>query len=93
MWQAVNDKLLVLKKTLDEGDQGALKEIRQTLLGLVAPPELVCSYCFVVRTLRHNHLLLFLHISNLGCGCSFLQHMILNHIKFHIRTLKLCSLT
>lgn len=39
--QAVNDKLLVLKKTLDEGDQGALKEIRQTLLGLVAPPELV----------------------------------------------------
>ncbi|KAL1222830.1 Alpha-glucan water dikinase 1 [Cardamine amara subsp. amara] len=39
--QAVNEKLLALKKSLDEGDQGALKEIRETVLGLVAPPELV----------------------------------------------------
>ncbi|XP_010458437.1 PREDICTED: alpha-glucan water dikinase 1, chloroplastic [Camelina sativa] len=39
--QTVNEKLLVLKKTLDGGDQGALKEIRETLLGLVAPAELV----------------------------------------------------
>ncbi|CAN8305598.1 unnamed protein product [Cochlearia groenlandica] len=39
--QAVNEKLLVLKKSLDEGNQEALKEIRETVLGLVAPAELV----------------------------------------------------
>uniref|UniRef100_A0A1J3IBP2 alpha-glucan, water dikinase n=1 Tax=Noccaea caerulescens TaxID=107243 RepID=A0A1J3IBP2_NOCCA len=39
--QAVSEKLQVLKKSLDEGDQGALGEIRKTLLGLVAPAELV----------------------------------------------------
>lgn len=41
MWQAVSEKLQVLKKSLDEGDQDALGEIRKTVLGLVAPPELV----------------------------------------------------
>ncbi|KAF3494767.1 hypothetical protein DY000_02057926 [Brassica cretica] len=39
--QAVSEKLQVLKKNLDEGDQDALGEIRKTVLGLVAPPELV----------------------------------------------------
>ncbi|CAF2108195.1 alpha-glucan water dikinase 1, chloroplastic [Brassica napus] len=39
--QAVSEKLQVLKKSLDEGDQGALGEIRKTVLGLVAPSELV----------------------------------------------------
>ncbi|CDY20967.1 BnaA08g25580D [Brassica napus] len=39
--QAVSEKLQVLKKSLDEGDQGALGEIRKTVLGLVAPAELV----------------------------------------------------
>ena len=48
MWQAVSEKLQVLKKSLDEGDQGALGEIRKTVLGLVAPSELVShivSFC------------------------------------------------
>ncbi|WZZ68349.1 hypothetical protein YC2023_079719 [Brassica napus] len=39
--QAVSEKLQVLKKSLDEGDQGALGEIRKTVLGPVAPSELV----------------------------------------------------
>ncbi|CAF2115941.1 unnamed protein product [Brassica napus] len=39
--QAVSEKLQVLKKSLDEGDQDALGGIRKTVLGLVAPPELV----------------------------------------------------
>ncbi|KAJ4895586.1 hypothetical protein Rs2_22380 [Raphanus sativus] len=39
--QAVSEKLQVLKKSLDEGDQDALGEIRKTVLGLVAPAELV----------------------------------------------------
>ncbi|CAH8338830.1 unnamed protein product [Eruca vesicaria subsp. sativa] len=39
--QAVSDKLQALKKSLDNGDQSALGEIRKTVLGLVAPPELV----------------------------------------------------
>ena len=46
MWQAVSEKLQVLKKSLDEGDQGALGEIRKTVLGLVAPAELVCHIVF-----------------------------------------------
>lgn len=50
MWQAVSEKLQVLKKSLDEGDQGALGEIRKTLLGLVAPVELVCHIAVFVRT-------------------------------------------
>ncbi|CAG7899970.1 unnamed protein product [Brassica rapa] len=39
--QAVSEKLQVLKKSLDEGNQAALGEIRKTVLGLVAPAELV----------------------------------------------------
>lgn len=77
LWQAVNEKLIVLKKSLDEGDQGALKEIRETLLGLVAPTELVCSYCLSLE----NHLLL-LHISNLGSIVFFTTHAT-NHNILH----------
>lgn len=52
MWQAVSEKLQVLKKSLDEGDQDALGEIRKTVLGLFAPAELVCHIdFFYVRTL------------------------------------------
>lgn len=37
----VADKLKTLKKELEGGDVGALEKIRWTLLGLVAPPQLV----------------------------------------------------
>ena len=39
--QAVADELWVLKTKLDEGEFGALPEIRKTVLKLAAPPQLV----------------------------------------------------
>lgn len=42
--QAVAEKIDVLKKKLTEGDFSALKEIRETVLQLNAPPKLVCSF-------------------------------------------------
>lgn len=39
-------KLLVLKKKLGEDEYSALREIRETVLQLEAPPQLVCHfYC------------------------------------------------
>lgn len=46
-WQAVAKKLLVLKKKLGEDEYSALREIRETVLQLEAPPQLVCH--FIVR--------------------------------------------
>lgn len=40
--QEVNEKLQILKKKLRGGDSVALGEIRQTVLQLAAPPQLVC---------------------------------------------------
>lgn len=40
--QVVAKKLQVLKRKLDEGNFSALGEIRNTVLELSAPPQLVC---------------------------------------------------
>jgi alpha-glucan,water dikinase len=40
----VAEKVNILKKKLTEGDFSALKEIRETVLELNAPPKLVCSF-------------------------------------------------
>lgn len=44
IWQAVAEKLKLLKKKLGEGEFSALSEIRETVLQLAAPPQLVCFY-------------------------------------------------
>jgi len=42
-WQEVANKLQLLKKNLAE-ELSALREIRQTVLQLTAPPQLVCAF-------------------------------------------------
>jgi hypothetical protein len=42
-WQGVANKLQLLKKNLGE-ELSALREIRQTVLQLTAPPQLVCAF-------------------------------------------------
>lgn len=53
--QKVDEKLQILKKKLGGDDFGALGEIRQTVLELAAPPQLVC--------ILHIKLKMFLFLS------------------------------
>lgn len=44
-WQAVAEKLQILKQKLGEEDHSALREIRETVLQMKAPNQLVCYFC------------------------------------------------
>lgn len=53
------EKLQALKKNLDEGDFSFLGEIRNTVLGLSAPPQLV-SAILVIPLFGERALLIYL---------------------------------
>lgn len=44
-WQAVAEMLQILKQKLGEEDHSALREIRETVLQMKAPNQLVCYFC------------------------------------------------
>lgn len=48
-WQEVVKRLQILKKKLGEEDYSVLREIRETVLKLQAPTQLVC-YLFLPNT-------------------------------------------
>lgn len=75
------EKVNVLKRKLTEGDFSALKDIRETVLQLNAPPQLVCCLSFrLIIDLIGKHILSFDYYSS-----GIAENIVLSFICFVTR--------